>query len=72
MLWWWGYTEPVSPRPPRLHRISTTRVGLSMPRNFRSFLQSRGPAGAQGVSEGTSLLNAFNHTAFHYGSRLMM
>ena len=19
----WGYTEPVSPRPPRLHRIST-------------------------------------------------
>ena len=23
MLWWWGYTEPVSPRPPRLHRIST-------------------------------------------------
>jgi hypothetical protein len=23
MPWWWGYTEPVSPRPPRLHRIST-------------------------------------------------
>ena len=21
--WWWGCTEPVSPRPPRLHRIST-------------------------------------------------
>src|SRR6516225_6903424 len=24
MSWWWGYTETVSPRPPRLHRISTT------------------------------------------------
>ena len=24
MHWWWGYTETVSPRPPRLHRISTT------------------------------------------------
>ena len=24
MPWWWGYTETVSPRPPRLHRISTT------------------------------------------------
>ena len=23
MSWWWGYTETVSPRPPRLHRIST-------------------------------------------------
>jgi len=23
MPWWWGYTETVSPRPPRLHRIST-------------------------------------------------
>src|SRR5713226_424043 len=21
--WWWGYTEPVSPRPPHLHRISS-------------------------------------------------
>src|SRR6476659_7128319 len=21
--WWWGYTETVSPCPPRLHRIST-------------------------------------------------
>ena len=27
MLWWWGYTEPVSPRPPRLHRISTHHDG---------------------------------------------
>jgi hypothetical protein len=27
MLWWWGYTEPVSPRPPRLHRISTVSDG---------------------------------------------
>jgi hypothetical protein len=27
MLWWWGYTEPVSPRPPRLHRISTLNDG---------------------------------------------
>src|SRR6202795_392705 len=26
MPWWWGYTETVSPRPPRLHRISTIRV----------------------------------------------
>jgi hypothetical protein len=39
---------------------------------FPLFLQSRGPAGAQGGSEGTALLDAFNHTAFHYGSRLMM
>ena len=23
MPWWWVYTETVSPRPPRLHRIST-------------------------------------------------
>ena len=23
MPWWWGYTETVSPSPPRLHRIST-------------------------------------------------
>jgi hypothetical protein len=23
MPWWWGYTETVSPRSPRLHRIST-------------------------------------------------
>ena len=23
MPWWWGYTETVLPRPPRLHRIST-------------------------------------------------
>jgi hypothetical protein len=23
MPWWWGCTETVSPRPPRLHRIST-------------------------------------------------
>ncbi len=23
MHWWWGYIETVSPRPPRLHRIST-------------------------------------------------
>jgi len=23
--WWWGYTEPVSPRPPHLHRISTIK-----------------------------------------------
>jgi hypothetical protein len=22
MPWWWGYTETVLPRPPRLHRIS--------------------------------------------------
>ena len=23
MPWWWAYTETLSPRPPRLHRIST-------------------------------------------------
>ena len=28
MLWWWGYTEPVSPRPPRLHRIFTSLDSL--------------------------------------------
>ena len=26
MPWWWGYTETVSPRPPRLHRISTPQA----------------------------------------------
>ena len=30
MPWWWGYTETVLPRPPRLHRISTqTDLALS-------------------------------------------
>jgi hypothetical protein len=26
MPWWWGYTETVSPSPPRLHRISTRLI----------------------------------------------
>ena len=30
MPWWWGYTETVSPSPPRLHRIST-KLGSEEP-----------------------------------------
>jgi hypothetical protein len=35
MLWWWGYTEPVSPRPPRLHRISSLLGRFGHLRYFR-------------------------------------
>jgi hypothetical protein len=33
MPWWWGYAETVSPRPPRLHRISTQPGLSSLPRH---------------------------------------
>ena len=43
MPWWWGYTETVSPRPPRLHRISTGKRSRS-PRKS-------GPRSFSGISE---------------------
>jgi hypothetical protein len=30
MLWWWGYSETVSPGPPHLHRISTASAVTSL------------------------------------------
>src|SRR6476659_5730114 len=37
MPWWWGYTETVLPRPPRLHRISTNRLGCAVDRRLQVF-----------------------------------
>ena len=51
MPWWWGYTETVSPRPPRLHRISTIRVVMTVGRALPIFPDERTFSKSVGMSQ---------------------
>jgi hypothetical protein len=65
--WWWGYTETVSPCPPRLHRISTHRFS-NRPLRFKRF-QTDHHHSSVDVAHGLVLLFGIGTRPFHHGSR---